>query len=83
MNSKKIDYDWVCHACSAENSKQIQQCQVCGCEAFASVKTMQKHTNQQPKVEFQFSREIVVEALSWIVGGVLALLFKYALLVWM
>jgi predicted ATP-dependent serine protease len=83
MSDRKLSYDWVCHACTEENSKQVQQCRVCGCEAFASVQTMQKHASPQRKAELQRSREFAVQVMYWLVGGVIALLFKIALLAWM
>ncbi|MFZ6871511.1 hypothetical protein ACO0LF_05510 [Undibacterium sp. Di27W] len=82
MSHKKLSYDWVCHACKAENSKQAQQCQVCGYAAFASMQSIKNHESQQRKAEFQLSREQTVQVLFWVVTGIIVLLFKFALMLW-
>lgn len=79
MNSKKIDYDWVCHACSVENSKQVQQCHACGCSAFASMQTIEHHASEQRKADFQLSRDLAMQILFGAVAGAIALFFKFAL----
>ncbi len=47
----KMNYDWVCHACAAENSKSVLQCQACGCAAFATVNEMEVHAQGQQKID--------------------------------
>ncbi|MFZ6760216.1 hypothetical protein ACO0K9_23695 [Undibacterium sp. Ji50W] len=60
-----ITYDWVCHACTAENSKQLRQCHACGCSAFADVREMENHANALRKPRFSLAREQAIRVLFW------------------
>ncbi|MFZ6770119.1 hypothetical protein ACO0LM_23960 [Undibacterium sp. Di26W] len=67
MTSKKltITYDWVCHACAAENSKLLRQCHACGCSAFADVREMENHAHALRKPVFSLAREQAIRVLFW------------------
>ncbi|WP_162044059.1 hypothetical protein [Undibacterium sp. YM2] len=73
-----MNYDWVCHACAAENSKSVLQCQACGCAAFASVNEMEVHAQGQRKIDLQISRELAMTVLFWALIGGIAFFFKLA-----
>ncbi|MES2038031.1 MAG: hypothetical protein V4495_09345 [Pseudomonadota bacterium] len=75
---KRIDYNWVCHACSAENGKSLMQCQTCGCAAFVSLQAMEKHAKGQRKIDLQISREVAMTVLFWAFIGGIAFFFKLA-----
>ncbi|MFZ6655075.1 hypothetical protein [Undibacterium sp. TJN19] len=73
----RMNCGWVCHACVAENSQQLQQCHACGCAAFASVQQMEKYTVVKRKSDFNLSREWAVSVLFWVVVASIALFLRF------
>ncbi|MFZ6719964.1 hypothetical protein [Undibacterium sp. Ji49W] len=72
-----IAYDWVCHACAAENDKQLRQCHACGCSAFAGVDEMESHANTARKPAFSLAREQAVRVLFWSAVITIAVFLKF------
>lgn len=63
--NQALTYDWVCHACAEENSKQLRQCHACGCSAFADVHEMESRANAARKPAFGLAREQAIRVLFW------------------